>query len=187
MALSCPVCRTDMNEVKAEATTGYLLLLDQCSRCGGIWCDRWELFPLSAAAAENIDGVDAAALQAPCRPPDAALECPRCRARMAPFRDRSLPRDARIERCPNCEGMWLNRGELRRLKPPRPERRRPSDAEIDRIATAASPPHALPTVHDLDTAMHEPLRSLDPPDHRELLVSAAWLALRALLRLLLAR
>ena len=44
----CPHCAVTMREVTAHARTGYGLLLDQCPRCGGIWCDRWELFPLDA-------------------------------------------------------------------------------------------------------------------------------------------
>jgi Zn-finger nucleic acid-binding protein len=40
MALTCPQCASPMNEVKAEAITGYLIVLDQCPHCGGIWCDR---------------------------------------------------------------------------------------------------------------------------------------------------
>src|SRR5512140_2259715 len=114
MALSCPQCASEMKEVKATATTGYLLALDQCPRCGGIWTDRWEVFPLSGAAADRLDPVDTAALHAP-QPANGALrapaECPRCRARLREFTDPTLPPDARIERCLNCEGMWFNRGE----------------------------------------------------------------------------
>jgi Zn-finger nucleic acid-binding protein len=188
MALPCPHCAVDLREVKAEASSGYLLLLDQCTRCGGIWCDRWELFPLSAAAAQRIDAVDADALYAPPAPSkQEPLACPRCRARMALFHDAVLPADARIDRCLNCEGLWLNRGELRRLKPLRAsERPRPTPAEVERVASVIGPPRTWSTVTHLDDAMQE----RDPEEGnaevgRELLSGAGWLALRALLRLLL--
>src|SRR6266853_692928 len=54
-----------MREVHAEATTGYCVLLDQCPACGGIWCDRWELYPVTGAAAAKIDRVDGDTLQRP--------------------------------------------------------------------------------------------------------------------------
>jgi Zn-finger nucleic acid-binding protein len=105
-----------MSEARAEATTGYLIVLDQCPRCGGIWCDRWELYPVTAEAAVRLDAVDKEALWHPTAAATVPLECPRCRACMRRFRDPVLPPDAHIERCPNCDGMWLNRGELRRFK-----------------------------------------------------------------------
>src|SRR5574337_914921 len=112
MALTCPHCASAMHEVTAEAITGYLIVLDQCPQCGGIWCDRWELYPVTAAAAERLDRVDQDALQQPIEAPNRPLECPRCRARLFRFRDATLPADARVERCPNCDGMWFNRGEV---------------------------------------------------------------------------
>jgi Zn-finger nucleic acid-binding protein len=188
--LTCPQCAAQMNEVKAPATTGYWLLLDQCPGCGGIWCDRWELYPLTATAAQQLDRVDPAALSKPAASAGAPLICPRCRARLAPFHDRALPADARIERCPNCEGIWLNRGELRRLKNrgATAALRHPvaDAAEINRLTRAVGDAQSWPTVHDLDTAMNpapesEPAEDLRP----ELMKGAAWLILRAALRLLL--
>jgi Zn-finger nucleic acid-binding protein len=179
-----------MNEVKAPAVTGYWLLLDQCPGCGGIWCDRWELYPLTAAAAQQLDSVDPAALAKPAASPRAPLTCPRCRARLAPFHDPALPADARIERCPNCEGIWLNRGELRRLKSRGATAASPyraaNDAEINRLTQAVGDAQSWPTVHNLDTAMNPALESEAPEDLRsELMKGAAWLILRAALRLLL--
>lgn len=180
-----------MNEVQAEASTGYLILLDQCPRCGGIWCDRWELFPITAAAAQRLDTADQAALWAPIATAGAEpLACPRCRARMRPFHDPALPVDARIERCPNCEGMWLNRGELWRLK----QHAAPSAPavtlaapHVDQLAQRMSgQPPAWPTVRNLDAAFDAP-----PDDHgtedvrNEIAAGAVWLIVRAALRLLL--
>jgi Zn-finger nucleic acid-binding protein len=188
MALTCPQCGVDLQEVKAAATTGYLIVLDQCPRCGGIWSDRWEVFPLSSTAVERLDGVDTAALhalQAPTIAPPVVLECPRCRAPLHEFKDPTLPPDARIERCPNCDGMWFNRGELRRFK----NRNGPhlpliNEAELDRLAQAATGCETLPTVSHLDDALRagEPA----PEDVRgELAAGAAWLVVRTALRLLL--
>ena len=50
----CPHCAVTMDQVTAHARSGYCLILDQCRRCGGIWCDRWELYPLDAYIQNNI-------------------------------------------------------------------------------------------------------------------------------------
>jgi|SRR5579862_5125135 len=187
MALACPQCAVDMQEVKAAATTGYLLALDQCPHCGGIWTDRWEVYPLSAAAVDRLDPVDTAALQAP-QPVavPAPLECPRCRARMREFTDPTLPPDAHIERCLNCEGMWFNRGELRRFKHlGAPPARCIGEAELDRLVQTASGRPAVPTVHHLDDAMRAAPANPSDDVRAELTAATVWLVVRTVLRLLL--
>lgn len=176
-----------MQEVKAAATTGYLLALDQCPGCGGIWTDRWEVFPLSLTAVERLDSVDTAALQAPhaAAAVTPAFECPRCRARLKEFNDPTLPSDARIERCLNCDGMWFNRGELRRFKSRGGRRHAPVNAAaVDRLAAAASGTPTLPTVDHLADVMRA--SAADAPDdlRGELRAAAIWLAVRTVLRLL---
>jgi len=186
MSLACPQCPGHLREVTADAVTGYRLVLDQCPSCGGVWVDRWELFPLSAEAVAQLDPADEGALQAPTPVAAVPLACPRCRAPMRHFRDPTLPADARIDRCPNCEGMWLNRGELRRVRSrARPRRGAPlADPALDRLARAASDPKTWPTVPNLDDAMH----GTGHPDDdaaADLGSHAAWLIVRALIRLLL--
>jgi hypothetical protein len=106
---------------------------------------------------------------------------------MRRFRDPALPQDARIERCPNCDGMWLNRGELRRFKhrntmntatPP------PTEAQLDRLAQATSPAAA---VRHLAAAFDAPPATAEDAGdvRKEILTGAAWLIARTALRLLL--
>jgi len=181
-----------MNEVKAEAKTGYMVMLDQCPQCGGIWCDRWELYPVTEAAAERIDAVDREALHQSVQPADEQLECPRCRARMFRFRDPTIPADARIERCPNCDGMWLNRGELRRFKehgapPAAATPHSPAgEQELDRLTHRTLDPKSWPTVSTLGDAFDGSQETVDADDVRdELKAGALWLIARTVLRLLL--
>ena len=186
MALSCPQCATAMNEVTASASVGYSIVLDQCPRCGGIWCDRWELYPVTAAAAEQIDTVDQEALTRPTPTRGEPLQCPRCGARMRRFCDPSLPHDARIERCPSCDGMWLNRGELRRVKhcdTPDAAPHRLTAAQLDRLACATSP--LAPVRHLADAFDATPATTADVDVRKEILSATAWLIARAALRLLL--
>jgi Zn-finger nucleic acid-binding protein len=177
-----------MQTVRARARSGYCLLLDQCSRCGGIWCDRWELYPLSAEDAARLDPVDAAKLHGQTATPAPPGRCPRCTATLRPFRDPTLPADARIERCAVCDGMWLNRGELARMKRQMPPRRPGDDAElIARVGGQLGASTAWSQVSNLDAATYAADDA--PPDGanwRDTLRSASpWLALAAAVRLLL--
>lgn len=175
-----------MRQVSAWARSGYFLVLDQCPQCGGIWCDRWELYSLDAEQARQIDAVDTARLHDQWHAPAGAGQCPRCTSELTPFSDPAVPPDARIERCPVCDGMWMNRGELARLKSrPGTPRARAVTALTGRLGAAAG--WSQVTNLDAATYAHD-----DPPaaagDWRDWLRQAGpWLALAVLLRLFLAR
>jgi len=53
--LRCPQCDCEMAEVMARANPGTLIQLDQCGKCGGVWCDKWELFPVDLDEADRLD------------------------------------------------------------------------------------------------------------------------------------
>lgn len=182
----CPHCGVIMHHVTARARSGYGLLLDQCPQCGGIWCDRWELYPLDADEAHRLDPLDEHRLHAAPRPLAAPGRCPRCTAPLRRFADPALPADAAIERCDVCDGMWLNRGSLARAKP------RPADAG-QRRRTAAILTRALgnttswPQVANLDAATYA---ADDAPADQHawidwLRAAGPWLALATLVRLVL--
>lgn len=176
-----------MRGVTARARSGYAIALDQCPRCGGVWCDRWELFPLMPEEAARIDAVDERQFLAPTAPPRPPGRCPRCRVPLQPFRDASLPADARIERCPVCDGMWMNRGELARAKRrARPQRPLRSDA-LQRLAAAYGAAAKWSTVANLDAATYADDGDDALRQEREASpwASAPWVVLRMLLRLLL--
>ncbi len=177
-----------MHEVTAAARTGYLIVLDQCRRCGGVWCDRWELFPLTAAAAAALDPVDAAQLAAPNEAAAQPGQCPRCAIALRPFRDPLLPPDARIERCAVCEGMWLNRGELRRVKQRSASRPPLRDEVLEQLARSVGAEAKWAKVQDVGAALH----AADHPDQEEpdnlrsaLWSTGGWAALTWLLRFVL--
>jgi len=179
-----------MKEVTARAAVGYSIVLDQCPRCGGIWCDRWELYPLTAAAADRLDPVDQEALQQPTPVRTELLACPRCRARMHRLRDPSLPQDACVERCPNCDGMWLNRGELRRFKRrgilEGAPARTLTAAQLDQLAQQTCPGVQATPVSHLADAFDAAEPTANPDEVRkEILSGATWLIARTALRLLL--
>ncbi len=108
----CPGCGGDLKEVFAKATYGRVLLLDQCGRCGGVWFDRWELYFLKPDEALRLDTVDLNAIAALNPTLKGSGKCPACSVPLTDFNDPALPRDASLKRCPECSGLWLNRGEL---------------------------------------------------------------------------
>ena len=130
--LDCPQCSREMAEVTARATPGTLIQLDQCKQCGGIWCDKWELFPLDADEAGKLDPVDEDLLRNLVPLEKKTLYCPRCADELAVFADPILPPEIQLRRCRHCDGLWLNRGQFRRYKEYQRNTRlkRMSDAKI---------------------------------------------------------
>jgi Zn-finger nucleic acid-binding protein len=113
----CPHCDREMNEVTAHANPGQLIILDQCPKCGGIWCDKWELFPIQADEAARVEPVNEQLLRE-LRPitDKKTLYCPRCTAQLLFAKDPVLPADLQLRRCLKCDGIWLNRGQFTQFK-----------------------------------------------------------------------
>jgi len=105
-----------MNAVVARANPGSLIQLDQCGHCGGVWCDKFELFPVQAGEAERIEAIDQKLLNQNVEAVKKTLYCPRCTAALSLFTEPLLPADIRLMRCMRCDGIWLNRGEFTRYK-----------------------------------------------------------------------
>ena len=105
-----------MNEVTVRANPGQLIVLDQCSTCGGIWCDKWELFPVDPDEAARIDPLNQELLHDSTALTHKPLYCPRCTAALHVFAEPILPKEIQLQRCHRCDGIWLNRGQFRRYK-----------------------------------------------------------------------
>jgi Zn-finger nucleic acid-binding protein len=112
----CPQCEVPMKPVTARANPGSLIELDQCGQCGGIWCDKWELFPIQTDEAARLEPADQELLRAPMPLIKKELFCPRCTARMSVVKEPSLGADVQFQRCFKCESIWLNRGQFTQYK-----------------------------------------------------------------------
>jgi len=112
----CPQCEVPMKPVTARANPGSLIELDQCGQCGGIWCDKWELFPIQADEAARLEPADQELLHAPLALMKKELFCPRCTGRMLAVKEPSLGPDVQFLRCFKCDAIWLNRGQFTRYK-----------------------------------------------------------------------
>ena len=144
--VKCPECDREMVEVTVPANPGQLIVLDQCHGCGGIWCDKWELFPIDSTAAQKLERADEAKLRQPAAMvPPRELFCPRCTAKLIAARDPSLPADLRLRRCFKCEGIWLNRGQLVQFKTHQSSLRQKNlgnEALANRVSTVMQDPQS---------------------------------------------
>lgn len=105
-----------MAEVVVRGNPGSLIQLDQCQKCGGIWCDKWELFPVDFAEADRLEPMNENRLREAVKLPAKTLDCPRCADELHVFADPILPKDIQLSRCRHCDGIWLNRGQFHRYK-----------------------------------------------------------------------
>lgn len=186
--IRCPHCNLPMKEVSARANPGTLIVLDQCGGCGGIWCDKWELFPVDPDEASRLDPVDEGLLCKPVQIEKTPLYCPRCTGRLETFREPLLPPDLRLERCPRCEGIWLNRGEFSRFKRfQKKSRVERMDKEewVKKLARSYSDPKSWVTVGTGGMFAYPRASPGDEEPFASTLSGAVSLILQALLRLVL--
>lgn len=186
--LRCPACAGVLKEVFAKANYGRVLLLDQCTGCGGVWFDRWELYLLHGSSASDLDSVDVSSLLAPNPDSGGSGNCPRCSLPLTEFKDPGLPPDASIRRCSGCSGLWLNRGEISKYANHRDTfRKRGStgDSGVD-VGTLRHLQKELDLTRITGPAPEAAgLDSVEPPlDTKEIVTDLGFLALQTLVRLL---
>lgn len=185
--IRCPACKSPMNEVSVPANPGTLIVLDQCSECGGIWCDQWELFPIDAEEAMRLDPVDEELLHSPVELKK-DLYCPRCGDRLLVFKDPLLPPDIQFQRCRRCDGIWLKRGQLRRFKGLQRKTRAEklgADRRLQRLVAASEDPTSWVTTGTQGIFAYPPGRVEAGNWISNTLTGAVRLILQALLRLIL--
>ncbi len=121
-APSCPKCRLPLQPLKSAGVT-----LDACVECKGLWFDGGEV--------ERVIGADTAG---PFREQLAGhtsrstgARCPRGHRAM---REVTLEVDEHktiVSGCPQCGGVWLDRGDLVRIRPHLPQPTVASDERIE--------------------------------------------------------
>ena len=187
--LICPECGGVLHEVYAAANYGRVLLLDQCRGCGGVWFDRWELYFVTDKSIKDLEGIDARSFIAPVAPSPAKGQCPKCEKELSVFTDNNLPKDALIERCPGCSGLWLNRGELGKYASHRKTfnaKRQDSDngtAELDTLKHLQKELKVANIATPTTLELASNLRNETPINNREVAKDLAFLALQSLVRL----
>lgn len=106
--MKCPKCQEQV--LAASEVKG--IQIDQCGRCGGVWCDAAELPRLVSGEAKEVKRLATGRAEAAVSA--RAGKCPRDGnqlLRVASAKNRAVI----IETCPECHGVWLDGGELKEL------------------------------------------------------------------------
>ena len=125
--MKCPNDNTELYQAKIESHYGQPILLEQCKECGGIWFDETELFSARNGEAEKIEVFDSKSLWTPTNMERRVLRCPLDESELFRFRDRYFLKGIILERCPSCNGIWLNRGDFTSFQKTRQQLKRPKE------------------------------------------------------------
>ncbi|PJB21351.1 MAG: transcription factor [Euryarchaeota archaeon CG_4_9_14_3_um_filter_38_12] len=104
--IECPRCWVKMNQTEINVL-GPNVIIDVCPKCNGVWFDKGELKKilkdrkLSDYLTKNI-GTQT----------KSELVCPRCGGLM----DIEKAEEIEVDVCLECNGVWLDQGELEDLK-----------------------------------------------------------------------
>lgn len=127
----CPNEDADMRQVRLISSASQAYMVDQCPKCGGIWFDQFELYQAKDAEWQKLDDINADAFREPTQLASLARQCPRDGAKLTRFSDRYFPAGIVVEKCPRCDGFWLNRAEFKKFQEARQELRRPREIVIE--------------------------------------------------------
>ena len=107
--INCPKCHAPMRRLKAGGIT-----VDRCEGCFGLWLDRGERLKLlkDKSLVESVDVGSAEVGEA--QDEIRQILCPRCGLAMHHITDRAQ-KHIGFEFCRQCQGSFLDAGELRDL------------------------------------------------------------------------
>jgi Zn-finger nucleic acid-binding protein len=120
-----------MHQVQITANYGQPLFLDQCDCCGGIWFDESELYRARQGEADKVDLLDTYILTKSTPIVNPVHCCPKDGTNLVRFTDPNFPAGIFVERCPTCNGFWLNRGEFSKFQHARQELLRPKEPSTE--------------------------------------------------------
>lgn len=104
--MNCPKCRIEIDDITIEGVE-----LNFCSACKGIWFDKDELAFMEEIP---VDVPDTAEITKEARRTE--HDCPRCGDQKLEEMKFIKTEDLLIDRCPKCRGVWLDKGELRKIE-----------------------------------------------------------------------
>ena len=111
--MRCPACRSELSALVINHVS-----LDVCREgCGGIWFDNFELQKFD----EPHEPGGLAFTYIPVNPkvnfdPQQRRRCPRCGDVIMMRHFASARRQVEVDTCPNCNGCWLDAGEILQLR-----------------------------------------------------------------------
>lgn len=111
--MKCPACHRSLTEISTGGLT-----VDVCQDgCGGIWFDNFELKKVDEAGEMNLERLLDVSIEPGIVVDFAARrDCPRCDGMVLMRHGYSGHRQVEVDSCPNCGGVWLDSGELARIR-----------------------------------------------------------------------
>jgi uncharacterized protein len=162
--MRCPACGNSLQSVAVGDVT-----VDVCKRgCGGIWFDNHELKKF-----DEPHEADGQALLEIERNPRISVDynkrrnCPICDNIVMMRHFFSVQRQVEIDECPNCGGVWLDCGELARIRalfPSEDERKKAAQAYFDEVLGPAPAGAKVPGRPESAGRIAAIFRFLSPPD-----------------------
>lgn len=107
--MKCPKCHDELGETNLGEYD--FKSLDVCPSCQGAWFDKGKLDALDDSVLTNVEELSFI----PAKLGDVRYACPKCHGDLdpvSPVDDEHLV----LDRCPKCEGFWLDPGELDALR-----------------------------------------------------------------------
>jgi Zn-finger nucleic acid-binding protein len=108
--MDCPACP---GTILRETRLGDFgsVILDICPRCSGVWLEKGELNRLDGSPWANVEEHRFHEVEGDHK----SADCPNCAVALTPLSPADLP-DVIVDRCPSCDGFWLDHGELDCMK-----------------------------------------------------------------------
>ena len=107
--INCPKCHVPMRPLTAGAFT-----VDRCEKCLGLWLDKGERLKILKDK-KLVDAIDIGPEETGKQHDEIRrIDCPRCGVPMHHVADRAQ-KHIGFEMCRNCQGSFLDAGELRDL------------------------------------------------------------------------
>jgi Zn-finger nucleic acid-binding protein len=111
--MHCPACHHPLRRFKAGTVT-----LDGCDGgCGGIWFDHRELAKVNRQHPDPDAKIADLAFNPKVRVHDDDVrECPKCDGVTLEKKLHCLGSGVIMDVCPECQGLWLDHGELEKIR-----------------------------------------------------------------------
>lgn len=111
--MECPACGNQLREMTAGD-----VVVDVCrGGCGGIWFDNYELKKFDEPHEEaGQDLLDLERDESIAVDHSAERKCPKCDDVVMMRHFFSIKREVELDECPGCGGMWLDAGELGKIR-----------------------------------------------------------------------
>ena len=105
--MKCPVCKEPMIILELDEVE-----IDYCTSCDGIWLDAGELDLLIEDEKERE--MLLSSFHKDAEHPEKPYKCPICRKKMDKVHV-GENKDVLIDKCPDNDGLWFDKGELKEL------------------------------------------------------------------------